>query len=273
MCAVTVLHARIDGNSRPLEAATISVADDGLLRGDGVYEVLRVYAGSPFAVDEHLDRMSRSAAGLRLPLDVDAARHDILQLAAVAGNTDALIRLVKTRGGRRIALLESVPVFPASVSLATLPYCPTGLLDGLKTISYAANSLATRLANERAADQALLVTPQGWVLEGPNFAAFFVFADRDTLVTPPLDEGILDSITRRHLMALVPAEEHRIHVDEFVSLREMFVSSTIREVLPVSAIDGMTLPACPGPRTSDTQRAFAAQIEVETATTPAPSAT
>jgi branched-chain amino acid aminotransferase len=261
---MTMLDARIDGKPRPLEQATISVADEGLLRGDGVFEVLRIYAGCPFAVEEHLDRMSRSAATLRLPFDMDAAREDIFALAAAAGDTDGLIRLIKTRGGRLIALLESAPCLPVSVRLASITYCPSGILDGVKTISYAANALATRLADERGADEALFVSPDGWVLEGPNFAAFFAFSDQDCFYTPPLEEGILDSITRRRLMGLVAIEERRIHRDELAIVREAFVASTVREVLPVSCIDDVQLPSAPGLRTVDAATRFKAHVQART---------
>jgi branched-chain amino acid aminotransferase len=253
---MAVLQARIDGAARTPEQATISVADEGLLRGDGVFEVLRIYEGRPFAVEEHLDRMSRSAATLRLPFDADAAGEDILALAAAAGDADGLIRLVKTRGGRLIALLESAPQLPASVRLASITYSPSGILDGAKTISYAANALATRLADERGADEALFVSPDGWVLEGPNFAAFFAVGDQDRFCTPPLEEGILDSITRRRLMGLIAIEERRIHRDELTAVREAFVASTVREVLPVSRIDGVDLVGPAGRMTSAASMAF-----------------
>jgi branched-chain amino acid aminotransferase len=257
---VTVLATRIDGQDRGLEEATISVADEGLLRGDGVFEVLRIYVGRAFAAEEHLVRMERSAAGLRLPFDIDGARDDVAALEAAARGGEAIIRLLRTRGGRRIALLETVPVMPLSVRLAKVTFSPSGLLDGLKTVSYAANALATRLAEESGADQALFVRPDGQVLEGPNFTIFFGFDADGPLVTPSLDSGILDSITRRHLLHLIPAVERPVDVAELASASEAFVASTLREVLPVHAIDDAQLNGAPGTRTQEASDAFLAYI-------------
>ncbi|ADB48624.1 aminotransferase class IV [Conexibacter woesei] len=263
---MTVLRVRIDGQPRAVEDAVIPVTDEGLLRGDGVFEVLRLYAGRVFALDQHLERMERSADGLRLPFDAAAAREDVEVLEATADGADAIVRLVSTRGGRRIALLETVPPMPATVRLATVTFSPSGPLDGCKTLSYAANALATRLAIEDGADQALFVRPDGDVLEGPNFAVFLGFAADAPLVTPPLSAGILDSITRRRLIGLVPVVERPVHAAELRHVEEAFVASTLREVLPVRAIDGRAIGRVPGPRTSDAERAFSAHVAQQTAT-------
>ncbi len=262
---MALLQARIDGVPRLPAQATISVADEGLLRGDGVFEVIRVYGGFPFAVDAHVERMRLSAASLRLPFAADAALADVAALAAAAGGSDALIRLVQTRGGRLIALLEDAPILPASVRLATIRFSPSGLLDGVKTISYAANSLAARIAQERDADEALFVSPEGRVLEGPNFAVFFVFRDEQQLCTPPLAEGILDSITRRCVAELLPTAERAVQITEFADLAEAFIVSTVREVLPVSRLDNVHLPPPPGPLTLRAASLFRMRVRAEAA--------
>jgi len=243
--------------------ATISILDDGLLRGDGVFEVLRAYGGRTFALDEHLARLERSAAGLRLPLDLDAIRGDALRLERRLADRDGVLRIVVTRGGRRILRLERVPAFPDSVALATVNYTPNSLTDGLKTLSYAPNALAGRIAVERGADQALLVTPDGWLLEGTNFAVFLGFGDDAPLVTPRLDEGILDSITRRRLMGLVPTEERRVHRDELAEASELFIASTLREVLPVSRVDDVSLSSAPGPLTAAAATVFREHVRAQ----------
>ncbi len=232
----------VDGT---IGADAVSVLDDGLLRGDGVFEVVRLYRGRPFALDEHLARMAGSAAGLRLALDVGALRAEAAALVAHAGPVDARLRLVATRGGRRIALVEPLAERPPSLALATVEYVPTRILDGIKSLSYASNVLATRVARERGADDALLVTPHGRVLEAPTSSFFCVVGD--ALRTPPLNDHVLDSITRRRLLAL--ADERPVTLDDLRGASEAFVASTLREVLPVHAIDGWALPASPGPRT------------------------
>src|SRR5919202_4516135 len=100
--------ASVDGHIGPAAEARIPIADDGLLRGDGAFEVMRLYGGRPFALDEHLARLGRTCAGLRLEADLDAVREEAFALLEAAGPVDALLRLVLTRGGRRIAIVEPI---------------------------------------------------------------------------------------------------------------------------------------------------------------------
>ena len=183
---MAVLLASVDDTVGPPEQAVIGVGDEGLLRGDGVFEVIRLFDGRPFALGEHMERMSGSAQRLRLPFDaaaVEAQAHALIAAGADCGA--GLIRLVVTRGGRRIALLESSPELPEMLALVTITYSPTRVLDQIKSLSYGANMLCSRLARERGADDALLVTPHGRVLEFPTKSFFYVLGD-GVLSTPPL---------------------------------------------------------------------------------------
>ena len=145
----------------PVSQASIPVSDDGLLRGDGVFEVVRLYDGAPFVLEHHLERLASSARNLRLELDLGTLARDIHALLAAAGPGDGLLRVVATRGGRRIVLIEPLPALPAAISLGAVTYAPVRVLDGIKSLSYAGNMLATRLARERGFDEALLLTPHG----------------------------------------------------------------------------------------------------------------
>ena len=249
--------ACLDGVVLPVAEASIPVTDEGLLRGDGVFEVVRLYAGRPFALDDHLRRMAGSAANLRLELDTEAVRADAERLLAQAGAPDALLRLVATRGGRRLALIEELPPHPPSVRLASVTYAPPRILDGVKSLSYAGNMLATRLAREAGADEALLVTPHGRVLEAPT--STFFWARDGVLSTPPLDEHILDSITRRLVFEEMDVREATCALDDLAGAEEAFLASTVREVQPVSAIDGRELPAG-GPLTAEAARKVDARV-------------
>ena len=241
--------AILDGVVMDAAQAQIPVTDEGLLRGDGVFEVVRLYGGRPFALDEHLARMQRSAERLRLPLDSEAVRADAAALLAASEPDDAMLRLLVTRGGRRIGIVEDLPVLPDVVALQTITYAPSRVLDGVKSLSYAANMLASRLAREQGADEALLVTPHGRVLECPTTSLFYVLDGM--LCTPPLSERILDSITRRVLFAVTDARERITTRDELASASEAFLASSAREVHPVGAIDGVALARAPGPVSSD----------------------
>ena len=254
----------VDGQVLPASEATISISDEGLLRGDGVFEVLCVYDGKPFALDDHLAQMVRSAGALRLEIDINAVRADALTLLDSADPGDVLLRLLVTRGGRRIGLIEPMPQYPPTIALASVEYVPTRVLDQIKSLSYAANMLATRLAKERGGDEALLVTPHGRVLEGPT-SSLFCSLDGETLVTPPLDDHVLDSITRRRLLTLIEVREAPITTDELAGATEAFLASTTREVHSVHAIDGRALPAAPGPLTEQAAAAFRAHIQAELA--------
>src|SRR5919107_3097283 len=100
--------AVLDGVVLPAAEATIPVTDPGLLRGDGVFESIRVFDGMPFAVDEHLARMDRSAHNLRQDVDVEVVREDLWLLLGAAGPYDGVVRFVVTRGGRRIGLAQPI---------------------------------------------------------------------------------------------------------------------------------------------------------------------
>src|SRR4051812_34912629 len=101
--------ASVDGAIGPAEQAGIPITDEGLTRGDGAFEVVRLYAGRPFALEEHLVRLANSCAGLRLDYDDDAVRADVAALLEAAGPLEALLRVVLTRGGRRIMTVEPLP--------------------------------------------------------------------------------------------------------------------------------------------------------------------
>ena len=149
-------------------------SDDGLLRGDGVFEVIRLYAGRPYALGEHLDRLERSAAALELPVERAELESEIAALLAEFGEHEAQLRLVITRGGRRIASTENLPALGEVVTLASVTYSPTVILTGVKSLSYAANMQATRLAKAEGAEEAVLVRPDGIVLEPPTSTVFWV---------------------------------------------------------------------------------------------------
>src|SRR5437870_4183964 len=197
--------ACLDGELVPIEDARIPVTDEGLLRGDGVFEVVRLYEGRPFGLDEHLERMGRSASNLLLPFEGAQVAADVAALLGAAAPGDALLRVLLTRGGHRVAMLEPLPELPASVALGRVTYAPTRVLDGIKSLSYAANMLAGRLARERGFDDALLVTPEGRVLECPTASFFWVRTGE--LLTPPLEDHVLESITRRLIISLTGARE------------------------------------------------------------------
>jgi branched-chain amino acid aminotransferase len=259
--------ASIDGRIGASAESLIPVSDEGLLRGDGAFEVARLYAGRPYAFEDHLARLRRTCDGLRLEADFDALRAEAVALLEQAGPEEALLRLVLTRGGRRIAIVEPLPARAPTATVATITYSPSRVLDTLKTLSYAANMLAGRLAKEQGADEALFVTPHGRVLEGTTWSLFWVAGGR--LLTPPLSDRILASITRDRVIEAAGAEERVCTLDDLAAAEEAFIASTVREVMPITAIDGRPLPSAPGPVTERAAQALRERIEADLAAAPA----
>jgi branched-chain amino acid aminotransferase len=251
----------VDGTITPAAGATIALKDDGLYRGDGAFEVIRLYAGRPFALADHYDRLRRSAEAIELPFERGALEAEVEALLAAAGEADAQLRLIVTRGGRRIAATEPVPEHAEAIALAAVVYSPTVILNGVKSLSYGANMQATRIAKGRGADEALLVRADGTVLEPPTSSIFWVSAGE--LRTTALAAGILASITRDRLLAALPVAEGEWPIGDLLGASEAFLASTTREIQPVLSVDGGELGAAPGPRTLEAERAFAAIVARE----------
>jgi branched-chain amino acid aminotransferase len=234
--------ASVDGEIMLAAEATIPATDEGLIRGDGVFEVMRVYEGVPFALQQHFARLQRSARNMRLPLDLEAVRADTHRLLARAGTgpNHQLVRIVITRGGRRLLLTESMHLLPPRARVGTITYSPTRILDGVKSLSYGANMLAGRLVREQGYDEALLVTPHGRVLEAPTSAMFWI--KDGEVFTPPLSDHILASITRWFVIDVTGAQERVTTLKDLRAADEVFLASTVREVQQVASIDDHVFP-------------------------------
>jgi len=254
--------ASVDGMISPTAEAMVPLKDDGLYRGDGAFEVIRLYEGRPFALADHLDRLQRSTTTIQLEFDRAALEHEIEPLLAELGDADGQLRLIVTRGGRRLAMTEPIPAHADSVRLATVTYSPSVILNGVKSLSYAANMQSTRLAQAQGADEAVLVRPDGTVLEPPTSSIFWV-SPQGILRTPALDNGVLESITRDRLVKALHVDEGAWPVADLRAAGEAFLASTTREIQAVAAIDGIELPQAPGPKTVEAQDAFAATLGKE----------
>jgi branched-chain amino acid aminotransferase len=255
----------LDGRIAPSDELAIPVTDEGLLRGDGVFEVIRVYDGVAFALDDHLDRLERSGANLRLPgvqrAELESEIPELLD-ARGGGEFDGVLRIVITRGGHRLLLTEPAAPKPPGVRLGIVTYAPTHVLDGIKSLSYGANMLCTRLAQERGFDEALLVTPHGRVLEAPTSSLFWIDAD-GTILTPPISEHVLASITRDRVMKVAEVEERPCTMDDIRAASEAFLASTTREAQSIAAIEELELPD--GERTREVAEALRSLIDEELA--------
>jgi branched-chain amino acid aminotransferase len=264
------LLTSIDGVITPSVEALLPLPDDGFFRGDGVFEVLRSYRGHIFALREHLDRLETSAAVLDLAIERTTVESEINALMArlvengESAVPDCLLRVIVTRAGRRVLSTEPLPDHPASVALCTVAYAPSVILNGVKSLSYAANMQATRIARDSGADEALLVTVEGIVLEPPTSTLFWVSADGPLRTTDP-GAGVLDSITRRRIIERCEVETGHFGTGDVMASSEAFLASTTREIQPVHAIDGQPIPTAPAPRTAEAAKAFAESVAAEVA--------
>jgi branched-chain amino acid aminotransferase len=244
----------LDGELMRAAEAMIPATDDGLIRGDGAFDAFLVRDGRPFARRAHLDRLERSCEALRLPCDRAAVDADVDLLLTAAPPGDVVVRVILTRGGHRLCRLEGLGD-PAELTrpLRVLPvvYDPSVLLNGVKSLSYAANMLAARRATEAGYDEALLVRSDGTVLEGPTCSVFWVRHGR--LRTPALGTGILASITRRVLLERLSVEEGTYPLEELATAEEAFLASTGCHAQPIAVIGESTLAQAPGPVTLQAQ--------------------
>ncbi|MEA2235190.1 MAG: branched-chain amino acid aminotransferase [Solirubrobacteraceae bacterium] len=264
------LLAWANGHVVPLADARVPLVDEGVLRGDGCFEAVRVYDGRPFALDEHLARMGRSASLMRLPTTgVSEA------FAALCPGFDGYVRVLVTRGPPPAVygLQELARVFtrPARLRSLCAPWLvPLGStpLAGAKTLSYAHNMAARRCAEEEGYDDSLLIAADGSVLEGPNWSVMWV--EGGAILTPPLELGILDSITRRVLMQrCAEVTECTADLERVLAADEVFIVSTGHEVHGVGEIDGRLWNA-PGAVTSELASRFGEFVRTGSSTAPGP---
>jgi branched-chain amino acid aminotransferase len=259
----------VNGRVSEEDDARISPLDHALLTGDGVFETLKVERGLPFAVRRHLDRLCRSAAGLGLdapPVDtVDAA---LAQIIDANGLTDGVARITLTGGpaplgsdrgsaGPTLIVACGPPRRwgpAAAVAVAPWPRNERSALAGLKTVSYAENVVALRWARERDAEEAVFGNLAGRLCEGTGTNVFVGIGGR--LLTPPLSSGCLAGVTRDLLLELGLAEEEDVPLSALGRSDEAFLTSSTRDVQPISAVDGAPLPATPGPLTKAAADAF-----------------
>lgn len=263
-----VAAAWVDGSLVAPDAATVSAFDHGLTVGDGVFETLRVYRGTPFALRRHLDRLGRSAAGLGLRVpDREVLARACAEVVDAGGLADARLRLTVTGGPGPLgsprgagpptvvaAVAPLAPVAPmAAVAVAPWPRNERGPLAGLKTTSYAENVVLLAWARERGAEEAVVADTTGRLCEGTGANVFVVHDGR--LRTPTLASGCLAGVTRALVLEQTDAEEADLALDDLASADEAFLTSSTREVQPIGSVDGRPL-AAPGPRTSAARSAF-----------------
>jgi branched-chain amino acid aminotransferase len=273
----------IDGAIVPAAEARVPVLDHGLLYGDGVFEGIRAYGRAVFRLDDHLARLATSAKaiGLRLPQPLDAIRGVVIDTLRALGRDDAYVRLVVTRGEGALGVDPTTCPVPRLFCIAAEAqiYPPEKLASGLdlvtasvrrpaldavdprvKSLNYLNNALAKQEARQRGADEALILNASGAIAEA-SVANVFALHGR-TLLTPPVNDGSLDGITRRSIRELAPGhglanvERSLARVDLF-GADEVFLTGTGAGLVPVRSLDGQPIGAGePGPVFAKLRAAF-----------------
>ncbi|MGE5573174.1 MAG: D-amino-acid transaminase [Bacteroidota bacterium] len=279
--------AFVNGEFMDLSDARVSVEDRGFQFGDGVYEVVRCYRGTPFALEEHLGRLARSASGIELGLPNDTRRLGEIAVEALrrSGIAEAVLYMQVTRGWapRNHAFPEAAkptcvitvrPAKPAppdraslGVSVITVPD-ERWLRCDIKSTDLLPNVMAKQKAIRAGALEAVMIRDGAYVTEG---ASTNVFAVKDgTIHTAPEGSRILSGITRSIVLGL--AREHgMLVVEEFftpeflVGADEAFITSTTMEVVPCVRVDGRPVgDGRPGPVTRAIASAYSAEVAKRT---------
>jgi len=283
----------IDGTIVDPDEARVPVLDRGFLYGDSVFEVYRTYGGVPFAERSHLERLRRSADRLMIPIpwSLEQLSREVRATIDAAGPGEWYVRVVVTRGTGpltydpttadsplRVVIVAPITPYPAElyergaavVLLEASRPTDDDRAAGAKASNYLANLLAVHEAKQKGAQEAIVLGRRGQLLEGASSNIFIV---KDGVVrTPKPQPGILIGITRATVLEVCEAEglrveEIEIRPRDLYEADEAFITSSIREVMPVVRADGKPIgPGEPGPVTRRLREGYAKAVEAETTT-------
>ena len=259
----------INGSIVPSAQARLSPFDHGFTVGDGVFETLPARQGQPFTLRRHWQRLAVSCEALGIPVPpIEMMRNALIEVMQANGLQEARLRFTLSSGegppssdksdspATMLAVATPVPVWPASSAVVTVPWTrnENGALAGLKCTSYAENVRALMHAKARGAGEAILGNTRGELCEGTGSNIFIV--QDGCIHTPPLLSRAL--VIEACRAASVPVEERTLPIGNLAEVEEAFITSSTRNVHPVSAINGRVLKRVPGELTQKAAQAFAA---------------
>jgi branched-chain amino acid aminotransferase len=277
----------IDGAYYDKEDAKISVYDHGLLYGDGIFEGIRIYSGKIFKLEEHIKRLYRSAAALRLviPMKQDEMERTVEEAVGLNEKKDGYIRLVVTRGKGNlgidptscpsatvIIMVEDIQLYPEElyekgirIITASIRRLSGDILDPrIKTLNYLNNIMAKMEAQDAGCPEAVLLNKEGYVSEC-TADNIFIFREGE-LLTPAPWLGILEGITRGTILELaqkqgIPYRETTLTCFDLYTADECFLTGSGAELIPVTKIDGRPIGSgLPGEISKKIKEAFTALI-------------
>lgn len=272
------MQERINVNGRitPPEQAAVSPLDRGFLYGDSVYETIRTYGETPFRLGAHLDRLRRSAGRVGIPYERTPVRieNEVSCTVRAAGRGDAAIRIILSRGVGPVNYETAEVGAPTCViHVRPFPHLPPhhvtegidvavvgvirnsvhALDPAIKSSNLLNNFMAWTEARKLRADEPILLNGAGVVTEGASSNVFIVRGRR--LLTPPIEAGILQGITRDLVLDLarrasIETAEETLRPEDLRAADEMFITSTLKGILPVKRCDGWPVrEGRPGPMT------------------------
>lgn len=270
----------------PNKKAFISVYDHGFLYGDGIYETLRAYDGIVFMLDQHVDRLFRSASmiALKIKKTPDAVKKAVYKTLTANRLKEAVIRITVSRGSGPAGLDPALCTEPTFVIIARkFAHYPNmyykkgvkiaiadtkrnfkgALNPQIKSLNFLNNILAKIDAKKKDAYEAIMKNYRGYIAEGTVSNIFFI--KNRVLCTPGLDVGILDGITRKIIIEIardtgIQVTEGRFKEDDLYNADEIFISNTTMEVMPVSEIDNKTIRSRAGKLTKKLHKSYAKKI-------------
>lgn len=273
------------------ERAKVSAFDRGFSYGDGLFETMRAYSGWVFALERHLERLRKGAVQIGIPFDEDVPRWRRVMDALLRRNGlqagDSSLRLTLSRGADMLGSLLPPEPAPSPTVLVVAKPLEEGISErqrlgisaialrwgspfnpfGVKSLNYFYNMLAMAQARQEGAQEALFVAPDGSVVEGTTSNVFSVLDG--ILTTPAEDSGLLPGITREVVIELARKEGLTVRgapvfLDELFSADEAFMTGSLKEVMPLTRIDGRTIgDGCVGPVTRLLQERYRGAVEEE----------
>jgi branched-chain amino acid aminotransferase len=280
----------INGTFVDAADATVSVFDHGLLYGDGIFEGIRLYSNCVFKLDEHLDRLDKSARAilLKLPWSLQEISDAICEACRVNDLVDGYIRVVVTRGAgtlglshlsckdpQLIIIADRIALYPEEhytqglriITSPTRRINPAALAPMVKSLNYLNNILAKADANQAGCLEAIMLNDQGYVAECTGDNIFI--RHRDRWFTPPTHAGALKGITRAAVLEIMrdqglACEEANLTRYDIWTADEMFLTGTAAEVIPVVEVDSRPIGnGVPGDQTHRLLDAFHALVRTD----------
>ena len=278
----------LNGKMVPESEAVVSVFDHGLLYGDGVFEGIRAYHGKVFRLEDHVERLYRSAAAIALtiPMTREAMAAAVVETCKANDIRDGYVRLIVTRGvgslglnpylckePQIIIIAGAIQLYPKElyetgmnvVTVGTVRNHVEAINPRIKSLNYLNNVLAKIEAINAGVLECIMLNPQGFVAEASGDNIFVVKGE--TLITPPVWCGALEGITREVVMQLAPSLGMKVKEDvltryDLYTAEELFLTGTAAEIISVVNVDRRVIGAGkPGPKTLQLLKAFAEETK------------